>query len=155
MELVFLANNENAISIIANWYFEEWGHLEKSNSVDRYTEKLQSYLNTDKIPLIVLAVEGQEILGVAQLKYREMDIYPEKEHWLGGVYVSREHRGKKIAEKIVRKVISIALTLDVHDLYLQTEDLSGGLYARLGWRPIEQVNYRGINVLVMKNVIHI
>jgi len=153
MDLEFLANKENAIPVLARWYFEEWGHLEKGNTLDKVTEKLHGYLNTDKIPLIVLAVERGEILGAAQLKYREMDIYPEKEHWLGGVYVSKNHRGNKLAEQIIRKVVSIAGKLDVHKLYLQTENLSGGLYTRLGWQPIEQVNYRGLDVLVMEKEI--
>lgn len=153
MELVFLADNEEAIPVVAKWYFEEWGYLRKRSTLNKVTEELHSYLNTDKIPLIVLAIEGNKILGAAQLKYREMDIYPEKEHWLGGVYVSKYHRGNKIAEHIIHKVISVAKKLKVHKLYLQTEDLSGGLYCRLGWQPIEQVNYRGLDVLVMENQI--
>lgn len=153
MELEFLADNEKAIPIVAKWYYEEWGYLTEGNTLDKVKEKLSSYLNTDRIPLIILAVEKGEILGVAQLKYREMDIYPEKEHWLGGVYVSKYHRGNRIAEQIIHRVISVAKKLEVHKLYLQTEDLSGGLYCRLGWQPIEQVNYRGLDVLVMENQI--
>ena len=153
MELEYLANNKKAIPILANWYFEEWGHLEKGNTLDKVTEKLHSYLNTDKVPLIILAIEEKEILGAAQLKYREMDIYPDKEHWLGGVYVSKKHRGNKIAEQVIHKVVSIATKLMVYKIYLQTEDLSGGMYCRLGWQPIEQVNYRGLDVLVMEKQI--
>jgi len=127
--------------------------LEEGNTVDKVTERLHDYLNTDKIPLIVLAVEEDEILGAAQLKYREMDIYPEKEHWLGGVYVSEKHRGNKIAEIIIGKVVSVAKKLKVNNLYLQTENLNGGLYRRLGWQLLEQVKYRGLDVLVMENQI--
>jgi GNAT superfamily N-acetyltransferase len=118
--------------------------------MEKVTEDLHSYLNKEQIPLIVLAVEGDEILGAAQLKYREMDIYPEKEHWLGGVFVSSEYRGKKIASKIVIKLLSIAESLNVKSLYLQTENLNGGLYSLLGWQPLEQVNYHGVDVLVME-----
>jgi GNAT superfamily N-acetyltransferase len=150
MELDFLAYNKGAIPTIAKWYFEEWCYLMKENSLDEVKQNLHIYLNTDKIPLIILAKRGEEVLGVAQLKFREMDIYPEKEHWLGGVYVAKEHRGNRIAEKIILEVIRIAKKLGVHKLHLQTEDLSGGLYSRLGWEPIEQVNYRGNNVLVME-----
>jgi len=35
-------------------------------------------------------------------------------------------------------------------LYLQTVRLSGGLYARLGWEPCENVCYKGVDVLVME-----
>jgi GNAT superfamily N-acetyltransferase len=153
MELKFLADNENSIPILANWYFDEWGHLRKGNTLAKVAEKLYDYLNTDKIPLIVLAIDDGEILGAIQLKYREMDIYPEKEHWLGGVYVSENHRGMGIAKNMIRKVISIATEFGVYKLYLQTERLDGGLYRYLGWQPIEQVNYRGVNVLVMEKEI--
>ena len=88
----FLANNEKAIPILADWYFQEWGYLSKGINFEDVTAKLQAYLNSDKLPLILLAVEHGEILGAGQLKYREMDIYPEKEHWLRGVYVAVNHR---------------------------------------------------------------
>lgn len=151
MKLDYLANHEQAIPIIADWYYREWGHLKDGNTIDKVTVKLKNYLNKDKIPLIILAIEDADILGVSQLKYHEMDIYPEKEHWLGGVYVSEKHRGNKIAEKIIEKVVSDALSFGVYTLYLQTERLDGGLYSRLGWQPLKQVNYRGLDVLVMKN----
>jgi len=43
--------------------------------------EIQSYLNHDQLPLIVLAQDGDEILGAAQLRFHEMDIDPEREHW--------------------------------------------------------------------------
>jgi len=150
MELELLADNKKAIPIIANWYFEEWGHLKEGNTLAKFTESLGDYLNADKIPLIVLALEAGEVLGVAQLKYREMDIYPEKEHWLGGVYVAKTHRGKKIAEKVIGELVLIAQKLGVQTLHLQTQHPSGGQYTRLGWKPIEKVNYHGVDVLVME-----
>jgi GNAT superfamily N-acetyltransferase len=153
MEFEYLAENTNAIPTLANWYFNEWGHIEKGNTLDNVIKKLHGYLHVNEIPLIIMAINEGEILGAAQLKYREMDIYPEREHWLGGVYVSKKHRGNNIAEKIILKVISDAKKLNVKTLYLQTEDKSGGLYQHLGWHPIEQVNYRGIDVLVMENQI--
>lgn len=153
MELSFLANNKDTIPIIAQWYFDEWGYLTEENSIAKVKQNLHAYLNIDKIPLMIIAKSGKEILGTAQLKYREMSIYPEKEHWLGGVYVSKDHRGKRIAENIILEIISNAKKFGVHKLYLQTENLSGGLYSRMGWKPIEQVNYRGNNVLVMEKLL--
>jgi GNAT superfamily N-acetyltransferase len=150
MEFELLADNEEAIPILAGWYYREWGYLSKENNLENVTVKLQAYLNTDKIPLIILAVENGEILGACQLKYREMDIYPEKEHWLGGVYVAVNHRGNRVSEKLINKLVSIAIEFGVQKLYLQTQRPDGGLYSRLGWQPIERVNYHGVEVLVME-----
>lgn len=153
MEFEYLANHEYALPTIAEWYFKEWGHIQKGNSLEKTIERLQTYLNTDKIPLALLAIDSGKILGVAHIKFREMDIFPEKEHWLGGVYVSEKHRGQNIAKQIIHRIISKAKQLDVKTLYLQTEDKSGGLYSELGWQPVEQVTYKGVNVLVMEKEI--
>jgi len=150
VEFVFLADYPDAVSTVARWYFEEWGYLGAGSSVDEVAEKIRIYLNSDKIPLILMAVEGREILAVVQLKYREMDIYPEKEHWLGGVFVAPKHRGEKIASGIINKALEIAKSLQVETLYLQTGNLDGGLYRKLGWQPLNRVNYHGLDVLVME-----
>lgn len=95
--------------------------------------------------------EGDELLGVAQLKIREMDIYPDKEHWLGGVYVSSAARGRGVGSFLVTRALELAKHLQVKTLYLQTENLRGGLYAPLGFRPLEQTHYNGVDVLVMEH----
>ncbi|MEM7104910.1 MAG: GNAT family N-acetyltransferase [Bacteroidota bacterium] len=150
MTLEYLADRPDFINTIAQWYFDEWGNRMTDNNLTKEIENVKLYLNKDKIPLIIVATDGAELLGVAQLKFREMDMYPEKEHWLGGVYVSPAHRGKNIAVQMIGKIIALAKTLGVKKLYLQTIRLDGGLYARLGWQPIEQVFNNGQDVLVME-----
>lgn len=150
MEIVLLANNESALPIIAKWYSDEWGYIGEGRSATELEQKLSDYLNHDKLPLIILAQDGDELLGAAQLRFHEMDIYPERKHWLGGVYVASEHRGKGIGKSLVNAIIDKAKVLGVNSINLQTEDLSGGIYKPLGWQPVEQVTYHGIKVLVME-----
>lgn len=149
MKFVFLADKKEAIDELAQWYFDEWGDYVDNASVESFTAELNNYLNKNAVPLIILALEDDQVIAAAQLKFREMTIYPDKEHWLGGVYVAENYRGVKVASALVKQVESIASTLGVTKLHLQTENLTGGLYARLGWQPIETVNYRGVDVVVM------
>lgn len=153
MELKFLADLPEAVPVISKWYFEEWGHVITDNTLEKISERVQGMANRDKIPLHIVAVDGKTLLGVAQLKFREMDIYPEKEHWLGGVFVAPSARHRGLASLLVRKCLDLAKTFQVKTLYLQTEHLDGGLYAKLGWKPIEQVHYNGVHVLVMERPI--
>lgn len=150
MEFVYLADRPDAIPVVAKWYFNQWGYLSEIHSIEKMTQILQGYLHRDTIPLILLAVENDQILGAVQLKYYEMDIYPNKEHWLGGVFVPKQHRGKKIARKLVLKAIEEAKSHDVNTLFLQTEKMDGGLYKKLGWKAVEKVICRNKLVLVMK-----
>jgi len=153
MRLEYLANQVEHLPELAQWYFAEWGSLHSDSSQSSIEESLNQYLNTSEIPLAIIAVETYTLAGAVQLKFREMSIYPEKEHWLGGVYVHPNFRKLGVAETLIERVVEIARGLGVKVLYLQTERLDGGLYSRMGWRAIERVNYRNIDVLVMERTI--
>lgn len=150
MKVEFLADHPVAIARVARWYFNEWGPLIDGDSVEQAAARLRTYLNTDKLPFILIGMEDSEVLGAVQLKYRELaELFPEKEHWLGGVYVDAAHRGKSVAVRLIDRLIELAPAFGVKQLYLQTEHLDGGLYRRLGWLPVEQIRHRGIEVLIM------
>ncbi|WP_299809807.1 GNAT family N-acetyltransferase [uncultured Shewanella sp.] len=150
MKFVLLADNDSAIPQIAKWYSDEWGYIGEGRSTKELELKLRDYLNHDKPPLIILALDNNKLMAAAQLRYHEMDIYPERVHWLGGVYVASEYRGKGIARALVSAIIDKAKKLGINSINLQTEDFTGGLYTPLGWQPVEQVTYHGIKVQVME-----
>jgi len=150
VHFVLLADRPDAAETVAQWYFDEWGHRVAGMTRERIAAKVRESSNTERIPLIVLAIEADEIVGAAELKYREMDIYPDKEHWLGGVFVAPHRRGRGIASRLANEVAEIANSFKVPVLYLQTEYRDGGLYSRLGWKPIERVRNKGLDLLVME-----
>lgn len=151
IEFSYLADREDALPTIAQWYFEQWGHLVPDETLERANERLQSFLNRDRIPFILVATLGDEIIGAAQLKFREMaKLFPDKEHWIGGVYVSQQQRGFGYGSLIIEEIAAVAPRYGVSVLHLQTERLDGGVYARLGWVPIDQVQKFGQQVLVME-----
>lgn len=151
VHFVPLAEVPEAIPVLARWYFDQWGHERPGATLAAVETKVRVSAQTSAIPMSLLALTGNgQIIGAAQLKIREMEIFPEKEHWLGGVYVSASHRGAGIATKLVEQMMAVSRRVGVTTLYLQTEDLSGGLYARLGWRPEQTVRSLGKIVLVMR-----
>jgi GNAT superfamily N-acetyltransferase len=78
-----------------------------------------------------------------------MSIYPEKEFWLESLFVSPEFRGCGIGSALAEEIAVIAKGFGVKELYLQTENLDGGLYKRLGWNIIETTEYNSVWVAVM------
>ena len=149
MQIELLADRHDAIPVVAQWSFEQWGRRVAGNTLEASVERVMQRLNREQPPLGIVATDGRMILGTAQLKIREMDIYPQYEHWLGGVYVAPQARGKGLGSRLAQEIAARARAFDIAKLYLQTEKLDGGLYARLGWKPIEQVHYHGMHVLVM------
>lgn len=149
METRLLADSPEAVETIARWWFDEWGRHPEGNSVENSCAEVRANMNRNRAPLGMVAVDGGQVLGVAVWKTREMDIYPDFEYWLGGVYVAPEARGRGVASQLCLKVIEVARGHGVERLYLQTDIPNGGLYARLGWQPLERVLYHGRQVLVM------
>lgn len=150
MKFEFLADRPEALETISHWYYEEWGRWNPKNSVQSISKKLLQSMNKDKVPLMLLAIDRDDVVGAVELKYREMDIYPDKEHWLGGLFVEPKYRGAAVGKQLIQQIIKLAGELGINKLHLQTERLDGGVYARLGWRPIEQIDNKGIKVLVME-----
>lgn len=149
MKLALLSQYPEYAPRIAQWYFDEWVCQVPERTVEDVLANISPKATESGLPVMVIAKEGSNLLGAAELKEREMDIYPEFIHWVGGVYVDSKFRGKGIGSALVCEVIRRAQPYGVETLYLQTENLSGGMYNRLGFKPVEKVTYKGRAVLVM------
>ena len=150
MQCRLLADSPSAIPLVARWYYDEWGRDLPDNSAEICAAWLAPQVNRERAPLHLIAVESAVVLGTAALKLREMVEFPEREHWLGGVFVAPEHRGRGVAAALTRFALECAKRIGVRELFLQTDRLDGGLYARAGFEPVERVQSEGHDVLVMR-----
>lgn len=148
LTFVLLADRPDAIPTVAEWDYEEWGKV-PGNSVQKTIERINGKLNRDKPPLYILAISEGRVLGFAQFKRSGISIYPEKEFWLGGTFVSPEFRGCGVGSALAERTAAAAKDFGVKNLYLQTEALDGGLYKRIGWNVIETIEYHSVRVAVM------
>ena len=153
MSLTFdlLADRPDAIAVVAQWYFDEWRTFLEHESVVETQAMLQEYMNRDRLPLMIVVADPSQVIGVAQLKFHELEeLFPDRMNWLGGVYVAPTHRGQGYASALVEQAAETATELDVPTLHLQTAERDGGLYSRLGWVPVQRVNNGFEDVLVME-----
>lgn len=149
MEFVLLAEEPSAAELVASWYFEQWCRDSGRYTKEQVLAKVLAATNRNQAPMLILARLNQEWVGAAELKIREMELFPDYEFWLGGVYVTAQARGAGVASALVKEALVRARHLGIQRLYLQTEDLAGGLYARHGFVPVTKVEAKGVNVLVM------
>ncbi|MBQ4814331.1 hypothetical protein A7985_18090 [Pseudoalteromonas luteoviolacea] len=149
----YLGEKPQYLPKIASWYFKEWCEQSGRYSQHEVMQKLEKALNQNSLPMSIVALRGDELVGVAELKFHEMDAYLEYEHWLGGVYVSPAARGENVAKDLVLYLIDQAKRMGIKTLYLQTEHLAGGLYSKLGFTPLFEADSKGVQVLVMSKEI--
>ncbi|WP_411850820.1 GNAT family N-acetyltransferase [Stenotrophomonas sp. LGBM10] len=136
--------------LLARWYFDTWGCHVPGRTLADEQQRLEVFLQSDELPLLLVAVENEVPVAAAQLKFHERTERPERQHWLGGVYVAPSHRGTGLAATLIEALVARGTPLGVRDLYLQTEVDDGGLYARLGWQPLESTRHAsGVPVRIM------
>lgn len=145
-----LAARPQDVRLVAAWLFSEWGDPAKGHSVEQLAEKLRSKISLAALPMHLLAIQQGTPVGFVALKLFEMGSYPEREHWLGSLFVPSAERGYGIGSALIEEVIRRAQNHRVSKLSLQTENLSGGLYLKHGWKPVEQIESDGDQVLVME-----
>ena len=150
MEISLLADNPQESKVIAQWYYDEWAGIAPDMTIGQVHEKVAKAINRDQVPLTVLAHQNNELVGVAELKFRENKNHPEYEHWLGGIFVNPDYRGQGISNLLIKKVKEHAIRLGVECLHLQCESHNVALYKKHGFNVLHEANHCQIKVAIMR-----
>ncbi|MBL8020216.1 MAG: GNAT family N-acetyltransferase [Leptospirales bacterium] len=152
MEIVNINKRPDLIPTVARWYHEEWGHI-RSRSYEHMVQVLQDRCVGD-FPFTLVAIDQGEAVGTASLKIHDMDILQDLTPWLASVYVPPIHRGRRIAAALIGNVERVANGLGFMHLYLYTWT-AATLYQKLGWLTLQELDYNGVDVVVMKKPIQV
>lgn len=145
----YLADRPELVPQVVTGWYSAWADR-MDPDVEKVTRQILLSLSRDSLPLQLIATRNGELLGTAALKPHEIiDRFPEYFGWLGSVFVFPEFRGCGVASALSRRVIELAEERGLRQLYLQTADISGGLYGALGWEPLDRLVYKGIDTLLM------
>lgn len=144
-----LADHPELCPTLAQWRWEEWGHLTPDRPLEQWIEQLADLAHHDHIPLTVIAFDEDQPAGLASLVFHDMDTREDLSPWLAGVLVAPAFRGRGHGAALVTAIEEHAARLGVETLYLYTNSAQG-LYEKLGWEEIEREAYRGREVVIME-----
>ena len=145
----YLADQPELVPQIIRWWHTVWTDRMGSD-FSSLEQQLADSLRKTEFPIHIIASVDDEPVAVAALKRQELEeLFPDKQHWLSSVYVDENWRGRQLGSRIAARAIELAREKGLPHLYLQTQNLSGGLYTKLGWQPIEQLSVRGDPTLLM------
>ena len=145
----YLVDRPDDIPQVIKWWHSVWADR-MGDDLQKSMDQIRIALNRDELPIHILAILHGKAVGVAALKLQELEeLFPDKRYWLGSVFVDEHHRGNKTASDMAIKIVDLAKNMGLPHLYLQTMNLNGGLYAKLGWEPELQSNYKGEETLLM------
>ena len=152
MKIEYLADHKTMIPTITRWYFNEWGVNYTTVTKLDISKSVRAHCNKDRIPVALVALEGDALVGVVCLKTNDMPTRPELTPWLAGLFVTPSHRGKGIGKKLVFALEKMAANLGIEKLYLYTADREV-FYQRLNWQTKEKDTYLDNKVTIMEKVI--
>jgi GNAT superfamily N-acetyltransferase len=148
----YLANHPELAEELARFSWNEWPSIyeHRGQTFADALSKYQERTNVDSIPLALVAFAEGKLVGTVSLKDDDLDIRPEIKHWLGGLFVVPEWRGRGVGSVLMRQAVEEARRLKVPRLFLWTSSAEG-LYLKLGWQPVERTDYCGTRIVIMQN----
>jgi predicted N-acetyltransferase YhbS len=152
MRIEYLADHPAHLPTVAAWQQAQFGYLTPATMLEDRTERLRRSLQKDALPMAFIALSGSGTLigsaGILPATITHKHLTP----WLSSVYVPNEHRGKSIASALSLRAITEAARLGFDRLYLFTPH-NETLYAQLGWRTFERIEYNSVSLALMERAV--
>lgn len=150
MHICNLCHCPQHIPQLATWHHAEWPHFHPDQNVEQRCENMQHYLVDDLIPSTWLALgDDGTLLGSAALREADLPARSDLSPWLASVYVHTAQRGHGIGRQLVKHVMDQVRDAGIDCFYLFTPDRVQ-FYRHLGWTPVEEREFHGETVTVMK-----
>jgi GNAT superfamily N-acetyltransferase len=157
----FLADHPELADELARLSWAEWQSIyeQRGQTFADAVRNYQERTKIDRLPLALVAFaddpplprprRGRKLIGTVSLKYYDLDIRPEIEIWLGGLFVIPEWRQLGVASLLMRRAVEEARRLNLGRLFLWTSSAES-LYLKLGWQPVERTEYCGKSIVIMQ-----
>ncbi len=151
MNIAYLADHPHVVSVLAEWFYQEWAYLHPDRTQADVERIIAERVNRDRVPLALVAFEGDELIGTVCLKVHEMDRH-DLTPWLAGLYVAKPWRRRGIGATLVAAIEKTARDLGLNRLYLYTPEAEH-FYSKLQWQVRERTVYNGYPVAIMQKEI--
>lgn len=151
MEFKLLSQCSSVIPQLAQIWRKELGQAWLPDiDVDKVEAKLKEHTNSQKIPLMYVALIESLPVGICSLRYND-GIWHHASPWLGSLVVSSNCQRQGVGTGLVRCVTKKVTLLGFNKLYLFAFD-KGVLefYSKLGWSVCGKDYFRGHSVTVMQ-----
>jgi GNAT superfamily N-acetyltransferase len=115
--------------------------------LDYIMGRLCENLNTEPIPIALVAHNGVEFLGTASVIASDLQERPQLTPWVAAVWVEPHARSRGVGGALVERAARDCFALGIARAYLCARPALTSFYERLGWIAIERdVGERGLTV---------
>ncbi len=137
MHIALLADHTGSVDELAARYEAEWAPYYGDSGPGNARADLASRCNRDRLPIGLVAIEGDRILGSAAL---DRDAATGLTPSVVGLLVAPEARGRGIARALIEAAERLARDLRYDEVYFSTSILQSML-RRAGWQEKSDVRF--------------
>ena len=134
----FLADHLDTIPTLVKWFREQWPDYFADWSQAEMEQDFLEDASRDRLPIRLIAIEPNEIVGTIVLRENNPAIPPEFQPELGGLFVPASHRGQGIGTELVRAGMKLALDQGYEAVFATTVS-AAGILESLGWKFVKTV----------------
>jgi hypothetical protein len=128
VQIGFLAQRPQSIPSLASWFVAEWPEYYGKRTTTDVEQDFRECLNTERLPIGLVAYDGDTPCGVIVLRESAMTDLPQYRPGLGA--------------QLVRAGTSVAKELD-HSAVYATTGRAGRIFERSGWQDLGTILHRG------------
>ncbi len=142
------ASDQERISTIANWYFDEW-----NTPVEKTIQRLSNQPNEDVLFQLILTLNGKLVgtggLCVQVNLLQVHKTFTQYKPWIALLYTDKNYRKQGYGKVLLEHMEWHARQEKLDKIYLYTFTAES-LYRRGGWKPIDHVPYKGHRTTIME-----
>ena len=146
-QMVALWDRPDLVPVVAKWAHDEfWSYA--GRTLEQTQVLFTPVPRGTWLPRTFVLLNGEAPVGMASIVEHDLDVRPELAPWLAALVVDGAARGHGHSRTLVRFIEGFARDNGVATLWLFTWSAEG-LYAKLGWRPVERLEHSGREIVVM------
>lgn len=148
MKLIRISDKKEYIPVIAQWFHDEWAHLNPGRTLDDIVQMIHDSFNSPKGIIYVATINEKPVSSIS-FRESELDDKPDLSPWMSSLVVESQSRNQGIGKKTISLFKNHCKKEGIKSLYLFTENHSKW-YESLGWEPVEEARFKGHCGMTMK-----
>lgn len=156
LRIELLADHREALPRLHEWFATEWAPWYGPDGPGDAAADLADCCRRDGMPLAVVALRADEVLGTAALRAESVTTHPHLTPWLAALLVGPPHRRRGVAESLIAAIEDRARAQGFDRIHVGTGAGSGtpeSALRRRGWAFVERAPYYVSTVSIFRKLL--
>lgn len=145
----YLADHPEVIRPLTVAFAREWPEYYGEFDPDKLREEFESRLQREALPIAMVVMEKNEVVGTATLGGPSIEGFGELQPWVNGLWVDRRCRRRGIGRALIEAIEELARKQGYEEIFAGTDNAAQAFDA-WGWETVDTAKHRGQDVTVMR-----